>query len=66
MENGDIGAMNRVSSSRARPHDLDIKLLQAKRQQAEMRRLLFICNKNRNIFTKKKKYTGIEINEKMI
>lgn len=38
MENGDIGAMNRVSSARARPHDLDIKLLQAKRQQAEMRR----------------------------
>jgi hypothetical protein len=38
MENGDIGAMNRVSSSRTRPHDLDIKLLQAKRQQAEMRR----------------------------
>lgn len=37
MENGDIG-VNRVSSSRARPHDLDIKLLQAKRQQAEMRR----------------------------
>ncbi|XP_054265506.1 sodium leak channel NALCN isoform X2 [Macrosteles quadrilineatus] len=38
MENGDIGAMNRVSSSARRPHDLDIKLLQAKRQQAEMRR----------------------------
>ncbi|XP_026282051.1 sodium leak channel NALCN isoform X2 [Frankliniella occidentalis] len=38
MENGDIGAMNRVSATRARPHDLDIKLLQAKRQQAEMRR----------------------------
>ncbi|XP_024086149.1 sodium leak channel non-selective protein isoform X2 [Cimex lectularius] len=38
MENGDIGAMNRMSSSRNRPHDLDIKLLQAKRQQAEMRR----------------------------
>ncbi|KAI4457603.1 sodium leak channel non-selective protein [Holotrichia oblita] len=37
MENGDIG-VNRVSSARARPHDLDIKLLQAKRQQAEMRR----------------------------
>lgn len=37
MENGDIG-VNRVTSSRARPHDLDIKLLQAKRQQAEMRR----------------------------
>ncbi|XP_055373903.1 sodium leak channel NALCN isoform X2 [Condylostylus longicornis] len=38
MENGDIGAASRVTSSRARPHDLDIKLLQAKRQQAEMRR----------------------------
>ncbi|KAK9296625.1 hypothetical protein QLX08_009452 [Tetragonisca angustula] len=38
MENGDIGGINRVSSSRSRPHDLDIKLLQAKRQQAEMRR----------------------------
>nr|CAH7755461.1 unnamed protein product [Callosobruchus chinensis] len=37
MENGDIG-VNRVTSNRARPHDLDIKLLQAKRQQAEMRR----------------------------
>ena len=39
MENGDIG-VNRMSSNRARPHDLDIKLLQAKRQQAEMRRYL--------------------------
>ena len=38
MENGDIGGMNRVTTSRARPHDLDIKLLQAKRHQAEMRR----------------------------
>jgi hypothetical protein len=38
MENGDIGAMNRMTSSRSRPQDLDIKLLQAKRQQAEMRR----------------------------
>lgn len=38
MENGDIGAATRVTSSRSRPHDLDIKLLQAKRQQAEMRR----------------------------
>lgn len=39
MENGDIGTTStRVTSSRARPHDLDIKLLQAKRQQAEMRR----------------------------
>lgn len=39
MENGDIGAASsRVTSSRVRPHDLDIKLLQAKRQQAEMRR----------------------------
>jgi len=41
MENGDIGAMNRMSSSRSRPQDLDIKLLQAKRQQAEMRRYKF-------------------------
>lgn len=38
MENGDIAASTRVTSSRVRPHDLDIKLLQAKRQQAEMRR----------------------------
>ncbi|XP_062711996.1 sodium leak channel NALCN isoform X2 [Aedes albopictus] len=38
MENGDIGGTGRVTSSRARPHDLDIKILQAKRQQAEMRR----------------------------
>ncbi|XP_063698698.1 sodium leak channel NALCN isoform X3 [Culicoides brevitarsis] len=39
MENGDIGVTSsRVTSSRARPHELDIKLLQAKRQQAEMRR----------------------------
>ncbi|VVC28002.1 Hypothetical protein CINCED_3A019232 [Cinara cedri] len=39
MENGDIGGMNRLATAtRARPHDLDIKLLQAKRQQAEMRR----------------------------
>ncbi|KAF2357306.1 Ion transport domain [Trinorchestia longiramus] len=36
-ENGDIASMNRTFSSR-RPHDLDIKMLQAKRQQAEMRR----------------------------
>ncbi|CAL4058549.1 unnamed protein product, partial [Meganyctiphanes norvegica] len=36
-ENGDIGAMNRTSSSR-KPQDVDIKMLQAKRQQAEMRR----------------------------
>lgn len=44
MENGDIG-VNRVTSNRARPHDLDIKLLQAKRQQAEMRRycLKLLC-----------------------
>lgn len=45
MENGDIGAgMNRVNTARNRPHDLDIKLLQAKRQQAEMRRsVIIIC-----------------------
>lgn len=36
-ENGDIGAMNRTSTSR-KVQDLDIKMLQAKRQQAEMRR----------------------------
>lgn len=42
MENGDIGTASRVTSSRARPHhDLDIKLLQAKRQQAEM--YAFVC-----------------------
>uniref|UniRef100_A0A1I8PTZ5 Sodium leak channel NALCN n=1 Tax=Stomoxys calcitrans TaxID=35570 RepID=A0A1I8PTZ5_STOCA len=38
MENGDIASAPRANSGRARPHDLDIKLLQAKRQQAEMRR----------------------------
>ncbi|XP_072936536.1 sodium leak channel NALCN [Epargyreus clarus] len=39
VENGDIGAASRVvPSSRARPPYLDIRLLQAKRQQAEMRR----------------------------
>ncbi|KAK8392277.1 hypothetical protein O3P69_017693 [Scylla paramamosain] len=36
-ENGDIGTMNRTSASR-KVQDLDIKMLQAKRQQAEMRR----------------------------
>uniref|UniRef100_T1INA8 Ion transport domain-containing protein n=1 Tax=Strigamia maritima TaxID=126957 RepID=T1INA8_STRMM len=36
-ENGDIQAMNSTSASR-RPQDLDIKMLQQKRQQAEMRR----------------------------
>ncbi|KAK3859162.1 hypothetical protein Pcinc_034699, partial [Petrolisthes cinctipes] len=36
-ENGDIGVMNRTSASR-KPQDLDIKMLQAKRQQAEMKR----------------------------
>lgn len=36
-ENGDLGTMNRTSASRRAP-DIDIKLLQAKRQQAEMRR----------------------------
>jgi hypothetical protein len=41
MENGDIGAMNRMSSSCSRPQDIDIKLLQGKRQQAEMRRCKF-------------------------
>lgn len=42
MENGDIGAMNRMGASRNKPHDIDIKLLQAKRQQAEMRRYSFV------------------------
>ncbi|KAK2709736.1 hypothetical protein QYM36_013419 [Artemia franciscana] len=37
MENGDLGSANRSATSR-RDQDLDIKLLQAKRQQAEMRR----------------------------
>lgn len=46
MENGDIGGINRVSSSSRRPHDLDIKLLQAKRQQAEMRRYRNYINYN--------------------
>lgn len=37
MENGDIGVTSsRVTSSRARPHELDIKLLQAKRQQVSV------------------------------
>ncbi|XP_050436059.1 sodium leak channel NALCN isoform X2 [Adelges cooleyi] len=36
MENGDVNRL--ATATRARPHDLDIKLLQAKRQQAEMRR----------------------------
>lgn len=40
-ENGDIASMNRTFSSR-RPHDIDIKMLQAKRQQAEMRRLVHV------------------------
>ncbi|KAM3964668.1 LOW QUALITY PROTEIN: sodium leak channel non-selective protein na [Aphomia sociella] len=39
LENGDIGAASRVvPASRSRPPYLDIRLLQAKRQQAEMRR----------------------------
>ncbi|XP_063985315.1 sodium leak channel NALCN isoform X1 [Diachasmimorpha longicaudata] len=39
VENGDIGAINRVTSSRSTPNpDWDMKVLQAKRQQAEMRR----------------------------
>lgn len=39
MENGDIGGnISKVSTARSRPHDIDIKILQAKKQQAEMRR----------------------------
>ncbi|XP_041968063.1 sodium leak channel non-selective protein [Aricia agestis] len=39
VENGDISAASRlVPAARARPPYLDIRLLQAKRQQAEMRR----------------------------
>lgn len=37
LENGHPGALTRMS-----PHDVDIKLLQAKKQQAEMRRYIFI------------------------
>jgi len=35
LENGQAGALTRMLRS---PHDIDIKLLQAKKQQAEMRR----------------------------
>ncbi len=35
LENGQAGALSRMLKS---PHDVDIKLLQAKKQQAEMRR----------------------------
>jgi len=35
LENGHPGALSRMS-----PHDVDIKLLQAKKQQAEMRRYI--------------------------
>ena len=35
LENGHPGALSRMLRS---PHDIDIKLLQAKKQQAEMRR----------------------------
>lgn len=39
MENGDIGGtVSKVCTARSRPHEIDIKLLQAKKQQAEMRR----------------------------
>ena len=39
MENGDIGGhINKISTARSRPHEIDIKILQAKKQQAEMRR----------------------------
>ena len=46
-ENGDIGTMNRTSASR-KVQDLDIKMLQAKRQQAEMRRWGLGCNNDDN------------------
>lgn len=39
-ENGDGGTLN-PSASRS-PHDFDIKLLQQKRQQAEMKRYIII------------------------
>lgn len=39
-ENGDGGTLN-PSASRS-PHDFDIKLLQQKRQQAEMKRYIFV------------------------
>lgn len=61
MENGDIG-VNRVSSSRARPHDLDIKLLQAKRQQAEMRRFAKVTSFTRIVDNVH--IACLEINEK--
>lgn len=39
MENGDVGGtVNKICTARSRPHEIDIKLLQAKKQQAEMRR----------------------------
>jgi hypothetical protein len=39
LENGQAGALSRMLKS---PHDIDIKLLQAKKQQAEMRRFVFL------------------------
>jgi len=41
LENGQAGALSRMLKS---PHDVDIKLLQAKKQQAEMRRYTITCN----------------------
>ncbi|GBN60440.1 hypothetical protein AVEN_164104-1 [Araneus ventricosus] len=46
-ENGDGGTLNPTASRS--PHDFDIKLLQQKRQQAEMKRLLFILYLNMNL-----------------
>ena len=37
-ENGDVAALSGGGSNARNPHDFDIKLLQAKRQQAEMKR----------------------------
>lgn len=66
MENGDIGGINRVSSARSRPHDLDIKLLQAKRQQAEMRRYYIAVSKIFIILQSILFISISEINAKMI
>lgn len=47
-ENGDGGTLN-PSASRS-PHDFDIKLLQQKRQQAEMKRYVFVKYFEQNVF----------------
>lgn len=46
-ENGDGGTLN-PSASRS-PHDFDIKLLQQKRQQAEMKRYIFVKYFEQNV-----------------